>query len=55
METVSSTAVWYSSGLPAVAVRWVLIRDAPEGDFETQALLCVAIPRLIPSESSPTS
>jgi len=31
--------VWYSTGLFAVPVRWVLIRD-PEGGFETQALLC---------------
>jgi hypothetical protein len=39
VEIVSSTALWYSGGLPAVPVRWVLIRD-PEGKFETQALLC---------------
>ena len=39
VEIVSETAVWYSTGLPAVPVRWVLIRD-PEGEFETQALLC---------------
>jgi hypothetical protein len=39
VEVVSATAVWYSSGLPAVPLRWVLIRD-PEGEFETQALLC---------------
>ena len=31
--------MWYSTGLPAVPVRWVLIRD-PEGGFKTQALLC---------------
>ena len=36
---VSETAIWYSTGLPAVPIRWVLIRD-PEGDFESQALLC---------------
>jgi hypothetical protein len=29
----------YSTGLFAVPVRWVLIRD-PEGGFEPQALLC---------------
>ena len=34
-----ATAVWYSTGLPAVPLRWVLIRD-PQGEFETQALLC---------------
>lgn len=39
VEVVSETAVWYSTGLPAVPVRWVLIRD-PEEEFETQALLC---------------
>jgi hypothetical protein len=35
----SETAVGYSTGLPAVPVRWVSIRD-PEGGFEPQALLC---------------
>src|SRR5215213_5279042 len=39
VETISKTAVWYSTGLPAVPLRWVLIRD-PEEQFETQALLC---------------
>jgi len=39
VEIVSETAVWYSTGLPAVPVRWVLIRD-PQEEFETQALLC---------------
>lgn len=39
METVSNTAVWHSTGLPAVPLRWVLIRD-PQGEFRTQALLC---------------
>jgi hypothetical protein len=39
VEVSSETAVWYSTGLPAVPVRWVLIRD-PEGEFKTQALLC---------------
>jgi hypothetical protein len=39
VEIVSDTAVWYSTGLPAVPIRWVLILD-PEGEFETQALLC---------------
>jgi len=31
--------VWYSTGLLAVPVRWVLIHD-PHGEFKTQALLC---------------
>ena len=39
VEIVSETALWYSTGLPAVPVRWVVIRD-PKGEFETQALLC---------------
>lgn len=39
VEAVSRTAVWYSTGLPAVPLRWVLIRD-PREEFETQALLC---------------
>jgi hypothetical protein len=39
VEIASQTAVWYSTGLPAVPIRWVLIRD-PEGGFEPQALLC---------------
>ncbi len=39
VELASQTAVWYSTGLFAVPVRWVLIRD-PEGRFKPQALLC---------------
>ena len=39
VEVASQTAVWYSTGLFAVPVRWVLIRD-PEGEFKIQALLC---------------
>jgi hypothetical protein len=39
VEIASKTAVWYSTGLFAVPVRWVLVRD-PHGDFQTQALLC---------------
>jgi hypothetical protein len=39
VEIASETAVWYSTGLPAVPIRWALIRD-PEGRFEPQALLC---------------
>jgi len=37
VEVVSATALWYSSGLAAVPLRWVLIED-PEGEFDTQAL-----------------
>ena len=39
VEIASKTAVWYSTGLFAVPLRWVLVRD-PEGEFKTQALLC---------------
>jgi hypothetical protein len=39
VEVLSDTAIWYSTGLPAVPLRWVLIRD-PKGEFKTQALLC---------------
>jgi hypothetical protein len=39
VEVASETAVWYSTGLFAVPVRWVLVRD-PRGEFKTQALLC---------------
>ncbi len=39
VEIASETAVWYSTGLFAVPVRWVLIRH-PEGGFKPQALLC---------------
>ncbi len=48
VEIVSKTALWYSTGLPAVPLRWVLIRD-PQGEFQTQALLCT--PTLLPSRS----
>src|SRR5215217_7703012 len=27
LEVASATAVWYSTGLPAVPIRWVLVRD----------------------------
>jgi hypothetical protein len=39
VEITSNTAVWYSTGLFAVPLRWVLIRD-PQKEFKTQALLC---------------
>ncbi len=38
LEVATDTAVWYHSGLPPVALRWVLIRD-PKRRFESQALL----------------
>ena len=39
VEIVCDSAIWYSTGLPAVPVRWVLIRD-PQKEFKPQALLC---------------
>jgi hypothetical protein len=39
VEVASATVVWYSTGLPAVPIRWVLVRD-PKGELATQALLC---------------
>jgi len=39
VEVISGTALWYSTGSPAVPSRWVLVRD-PQGEFDTQALLC---------------
>lgn len=39
IELATATALWYHSGLPPVALRWVLIRD-PAGGFDPQALLC---------------
>jgi hypothetical protein len=39
VEVATGTALWYHTGLPLVAVRWVLIRD-PQGKFDPQALLC---------------
>ena len=39
VEISSETAVWYSTGLFAAPLRWVLVRD-PQGQFKTQALLC---------------
>ena len=38
VELATGTAVWYHSGLPPVALRWVLLRS-PTGQFESQALL----------------
>ena len=39
VEIATATAVWYSTGLYAVPLRWTLVRD-PRGAFATQALLC---------------
>jgi hypothetical protein len=39
VEVASGTAVWHHTGLPAVPVRWVLVRD-PQRRSDPQALLC---------------
>ena len=38
VDVATDTAVWYHSGKPPVAIRWVLIRD-PQERFQPQALL----------------
>jgi hypothetical protein len=38
VEVTTATAVWYHTGKPPVAVRWMLIRD-PKQVFKPQALL----------------
>lgn len=38
MQIATGKALWYHSGKPAVAIRWVLLRD-PEGKLQTSALL----------------
>jgi hypothetical protein len=38
VEVATATAVWYHTGKPPVAIRWVLIRE-PQEDFKPQALL----------------
>lgn len=39
LSIVTGTALWYHTGLPPVAIRWVLVRD-PSGEREPQAFLC---------------
>ena len=39
MLCTTDTAVWYSSGRPAVPIRWVLLKD-PEGKIDPAGLLC---------------
>src|SRR5215475_7747042 len=38
LDVTTDTAVWYHTGTPPVAIRWVLIRD-PQKRFKPQALL----------------
>lgn len=39
MDIASGTALWYHSGMPAVPLRWVLVRD-PEHKHEPIAIQC---------------
>jgi hypothetical protein len=39
MEIASQSAIWFHFGLPAVPIRWVLIRD-PLGEYDPVCLLC---------------
>ncbi len=39
VQVATATALWYHSGVPPLAIRWILIRD-PQDQFEPQALLC---------------
>jgi hypothetical protein len=42
LQLASETALSYHSGMPVIALCWVLIRD-PLGQFDTQALLCTDV------------
>ena len=42
LQVISDTAVWYHTGLPAVPIRWVLVKD-PTGKLEPQAFLSTDI------------
>jgi hypothetical protein len=42
IEMASATCVWYHTGMPAVPIRWVLVRD-PQAKFVPQALLCTKL------------
>ncbi len=48
LEIISDTAVWFHNGMPALPIRWVLIRD-PKGKFKSQALLCTN-PEITPEQ-----
>ena len=45
LQLASATAVWRHYGLPAVPIRWVLIRDPAKPDAPAQALLCTDLDR----------
>lgn len=38
LDVTSGTAVWYHAGMPAVPIRWVLVRD-PQGKLDPKAFL----------------
>lgn len=38
VEVATGTALWYHSGMPPVAIRWVLVRD-PKGKFDAKGFL----------------
>lgn len=42
VEITSGTSVWYHTGMPAVPIRWVLVRD-PQAKFDAQAFLCINV------------
>lgn len=42
LQVASDTVVWYHTGLPAVPIRWVLVKD-PKGKLEPQAFLSTDI------------
>lgn len=39
VEIATGTSVWYSSGLPTVPLRWVMVRN-PQRKLDPQAFLC---------------
>jgi len=42
LQVASDTALWYHTGLPAIPIRWVLVKD-PTGKLEPQAFLSTDI------------
>lgn len=48
IEWLSGTALWYRSGIPPVALRWLVVRD-PLGKFALQSFFCT-LPAAVPSQ-----
>lgn len=48
LQITSAKSVWYHTGLPAIPIRWVLVKD-PKGKFEPQAFLCTN-PDVVPEQ-----